>query len=85
MESVDWARNKCPLSAIMVVRISGLFIERFCDTRISSRENIRAFKKIWFIGLSYQSNHYNEEGYYFKSLPWKHSLQNTGTCIVTNA
>ena len=45
MESVDWARNKCPLSAIMGVRISGLFIERFCDTRISSRENIRAFNK----------------------------------------
>ena len=64
MESVDWARNKCPLSAIMGVRISGLFIERFCDTRISSRENIRAFNKIWFIGLSYQSNHYNEEGHY---------------------
>ena len=45
MESVDWARNKCPLSAIICVRISGLFIERFCDTRISSRENIRAFNK----------------------------------------
>lgn len=75
MESVDWAGNKSPLSAITGVRIK----------RVVYKENIRAFNKIWFIGLSYQSNHYNEEGHYFKSLPWKHSLQNTGTCIVTNA
>ena len=80
MESVDWARNKCPLSAMTGARIK----------RVVYKENIRAFNKIWFISclsvyLNYQPNHYNEEGHYFKSLPWKHSLQNTGTCIVTNA
>ena len=79
MESVDWARNKCPLSAMTGVRIK----------RVVYKENIRAFTKFGlsavYRSILIQSNHYNEDGHYFKSLPWKHSLQNTGTCIVTNA
>ena len=42
MESVDWARNKRPLSAITGVRIK----------QVVYKENMRAFNKIWFIGLS---------------------------------
>ena len=42
MESVDWARNKSPLSAITGVRIK----------QVVYKENIRAFNKIWFISLS---------------------------------
>ena len=45
MESVDWARNKRPLSAITGVRIKAI-------KRVVYKENMRAFNKIWFIGLS---------------------------------
>lgn len=62
MESVDWARNKRPLSAITGVRIK----------RVVYKENMRA--KFGLSVYLHQSNHHNEEGHYFKSLPWKHSL-----------
>jgi len=35
MRTVDWARNKCPLSAITGVRVK----------RVEFRENVRAFPR----------------------------------------
>ena len=80
MESVDWARNKCPLSAMTGVHIK----------RVVYKENIRAFNKIWFISclsvyLNYQSNHYKRRALFQKSTLETLTSKHTGTCMVTNA